>query len=42
VEFVEWVRSDGSRSERPAADSTGNAVATHPDRDMKVKWRRIE
>ncbi|KAF2829100.1 cytochrome P450 [Ophiobolus disseminans] len=41
VEFVEWVNPNGSRSERCAIDSTGNAVATHPDRDMKVRWRRL-
>ena len=41
VELVEWVKPDGSRSERYALGSTGNVVADHPDRDMKFKWRRL-
>lgn len=41
VQFIDWVNADGSRSNRPAVDSTGNAVASHPDRDMKVRWRRL-
>lgn len=40
---VEWLNADGTLSDRPAADNTGyaNAVATPPDREMRVKWRRI-
>ena len=43
VEFVEWLKPDGSPSERPALDDQAyaNAVAASPDRDMNVRWRRI-
>ncbi|KAK4184524.1 cytochrome P450 [Podospora australis] len=43
MEFVEWLNPDGSHSDR--APSTGanyaNAVAAGPDRDVKVRWRRV-
>ncbi|KAI1087190.1 putative cytochrome P450 [Rostrohypoxylon terebratum] len=40
IEFLEWVRPGGGRSERPPLDDTyfANAVACPPDRDMKVRW----
>ncbi|KAK6957327.1 hypothetical protein Daesc_000110 [Daldinia eschscholtzii] len=43
IEFVEWVKLDGSFSERAAIDDIryANAVAKPPDRDMKVRWRRL-
>ena len=43
IKFVQWLKHDGTCSERPALDNTGyaNAVATPPDREMKVLWRRI-
>ncbi|KAF2177972.1 cytochrome P450 [Zopfia rhizophila CBS 207.26] len=43
IEFIEWLKLDGTHSERPALDNTGyaNAAATPPDREMKVMWRRI-
>ncbi|KAJ2991563.1 hypothetical protein NUW58_g2470 [Xylaria curta] len=42
IEFVSWLKPDGTISDRPAADNTGyaNAVAAPPDRDMKIRWRR--
>ncbi|KAL2016801.1 hypothetical protein VTK56DRAFT_2970 [Thermocarpiscus australiensis] len=43
VEFVQWLKPDGSASERPAQDDKNyaNSVAAVPDREMKVRWRRI-
>ncbi|KAF4636505.1 hypothetical protein G7Y89_g1575 [Cudoniella acicularis] len=43
IEFVEWLKLDGSPAERPALDDTGyaNSVAAPPDRDMKVRWRKV-
>ncbi len=43
IEFVEWLKPNGSRSNRPAQGNTNyaNAVATPPDREMRVKWRRM-
>ncbi|KAK7974515.1 hypothetical protein PG989_016363 [Apiospora arundinis] len=43
VEFVRWENLDGSVSGRPAQNNAGyaNAVATPPDREMVVKWRRM-
>ncbi|KAI0885808.1 putative cytochrome P450 [Annulohypoxylon maeteangense] len=43
VEFIEWVMPDGSHSDRPALDDIeyANAVASPPDRDMKVRWRKM-
>lgn len=43
VEFVDWVNHDGSRSDRPAADDKKaiGSGAVSPDRDMRVRWRRI-
>ncbi|KAK2609331.1 hypothetical protein QQS21_002112 [Conoideocrella luteorostrata] len=42
VEFIGWINSDGSHSDRPAADNQGyaSAVITPPDKEMIVKWRR--
>ncbi|KAM7185505.1 Cytochrome P450 [Naviculisporaceae sp. PSN 640] len=43
VEFIEWVHMDGTKSSRAAMDdpkNTGTGV-TPPDRDMKVRWRRM-
>ncbi|KAF6816753.1 hypothetical protein CPLU01_13771 [Colletotrichum plurivorum] len=43
VEFVEWVKYDGTTSDRPAADDKTaiGSGAVSPDRDMRVRWRRI-
>lgn len=40
---VEWVKEDGSPSERPASDEDlySNAMTIHPDREMRVRWRRL-
>ncbi|KAK8066879.1 hypothetical protein PG997_013626 [Apiospora hydei] len=42
LEFVGWIKHDGSASDRPAKDDAAyaNAVAALPDRDMKVRLRR--
>lgn len=41
MRFIEWLKLDGSCSDRPAMDDTkyANAVAAPPDREMRVKWR---
>ncbi|GAP88932.1 putative cytochrome p450 family protein [Rosellinia necatrix] len=43
IEFVQWIKDDGSPSERPAQDNVAyaNAVAAPPDRDIRVKWKRM-
>ncbi|KFA54461.1 hypothetical protein S40293_07995 [Stachybotrys chartarum IBT 40293] len=40
---VEWVKEDGSPSERPASDEDlySNAMTIHPDREMRVRWRKL-
>jgi len=43
VEFVEWTNMDGSASDRPPQNDrryTG-AAGVPPDRDMKVRWKRL-
>lgn len=42
IEFMGWVQSDGSRSDRPAFNDQkyAGAAAVPPDRDMKIRWRR--
>ncbi|KAI0179259.1 cytochrome P450 [Hypoxylon sp. FL1284] len=42
IEFVSWIRHDGSRSDRPAQDDQMYAsfVAMPPDRDAITRWRR--
>ncbi|KAI0451598.1 cytochrome P450 [Xylaria acuta] len=42
VEFLGWIKSDGSSSDRPAKDNWAyaNAVASPPDREMMTKWRK--
>lgn len=42
LQFVEWVNTDGSPSDRPAISDPRYAGAgtMPPDRDMKVRWRR--
>ncbi|KAK9778549.1 putative Cytochrome P450 [Seiridium cardinale] len=42
VEFIEWVKLDGSCSDRPALDNGGyaDAVAAPPDRDIEIRWRK--
>ncbi|KAI0808881.1 putative cytochrome P450 [Xylaria sp. FL0064] len=43
IERVSWVKHDGSASKKAAEDdlSNANAVVAQPDRDMKVRWRRM-
>jgi cytochrome P450 len=43
VEFVEWTTLDGKPSDREARDDPGydGAIATPPDREMKVRWKRL-
>ncbi|KAH9906271.1 putative cytochrome P450 [Xylariomycetidae sp. FL2044] len=43
MEFVEWTNMDGSPSDRPARDNEAyeGAEAMPPDRDMKIKWKRV-
>ncbi|GAW20266.1 hypothetical protein ANO14919_097670 [Xylariales sp. No.14919] len=43
IEVVGWIKHDGLPSERPARDDDGRAdgVAIPPDRDMRVRWKRV-
>lgn len=43
IEFVEWTKLDGSPSDRPAQSDARfcGAGAMPPDRDMKVRFRRV-
>ena len=42
LEYLGWVKHDGSVSDRPAKDDIAyaNAVAALPDRDMRVRLRK--
>ncbi|KAK2059469.1 cytochrome P450 [Colletotrichum caudatum] len=43
VEFEDWVKFDGSRSDRPAINDKAyvGAGSVPPDRDMKIRWKRL-
>ncbi|KAF3767173.1 cytochrome P450 [Cryphonectria parasitica EP155] len=43
IEFVEWTHPDGSKSDRPAQNDESyiGAVGIPPDRDMRVRWKRL-
>ncbi|OHW97251.1 cytochrome p450 family protein [Colletotrichum incanum] len=43
IEFVEWTCKDGSKSDRPPIDDQHyfGSAAVPPDRDMKVRWKRL-
>ncbi|KAK1997997.1 cytochrome P450 [Colletotrichum falcatum] len=43
LEFVEWIREDGSKSERPPMDDPHyfGSAAVPPDRDVKLRWKRL-
>ena len=43
MEVVEWVKGDGSKSERPAEMAHGyvGAGVAPPDRDLVVRMRRV-
>lgn len=41
--FLEWLKPDGSPSDRPTWDDTWytNAVAAPPDREMEGQWETL-
>ncbi|OLN93262.1 Cholesterol 7-alpha-monooxygenase 3 [Colletotrichum chlorophyti] len=43
IEMIEWTHLDGSRSDRPAQNDLSyiGAVGIPPDRDMKIRWKRL-
>ncbi|KAK4448778.1 cholesterol 7-alpha-monooxygenase 2 [Podospora aff. communis PSN243] len=43
IEFVEWTHPDGSPSDRPAQNDGrwAGAASVPPDRDMKIRWKRL-
>ena len=43
IEFLEWTTSNGEKSDRPAENDEkyAGAVAMPPDREMKVRWKRL-
>jgi len=43
VEFVEWLDMDGTKAGRPAKNDGRyvGAAGMPPDRDMKVRWRKV-
>jgi hypothetical protein len=43
VEFVGWLKENGSPLDRAAKDDRryANWVAAPPDREMKVRWRGV-
>jgi len=43
VEFVEWLNFDGSVSDRPPLNDTkySGAAGVPPDRDLKLRWKRL-
>jgi hypothetical protein len=43
IELIEWTKKDGSRSDRPARDDPKycGAAAVPPDRDLKIRWKRL-
>jgi hypothetical protein len=43
VEFIEWTMLDGRPSDRPAEDDErwSGGASVPPDRDMKVRWKRL-
>lgn len=44
IEFVEWTHlEDGSHSDRPAQNHPSfiGGASVPPDRDMKVRWKRL-
>ncbi|KAI3332050.1 cytochrome P450 [Xylariaceae sp. AK1471] len=43
IEFVEWVKPDGSQSVRPPQDDRRFAgfIAMHPDRDARIRLRQL-
>ncbi|KAL4914781.1 cytochrome P450 [Aspergillus aurantiobrunneus] len=43
IELVEWTHPDGSKSDGPAQNDQSyiGAVGIPPDRDMKIRWKRL-
>ncbi|TQN68328.1 Cholesterol 7-alpha-monooxygenase [Colletotrichum shisoi] len=43
MEFVEWTCKDGSKSDRPPVDDEHyfGSAAMPPDRDVRVRWKRL-
>ncbi|KAL3471727.1 cytochrome P450 [Aspergillus californicus] len=43
IELVDWTNPDGTKSDRPAQNDQSyiGAVGIPPDRDMKVRWKRL-
>lgn len=43
LEFIEWTHPDQSKSDRPAQNDRSyiGAVGIPPDRDMKIRWKRL-
>jgi hypothetical protein len=43
MQFLEWINHDGSSSDREAFDNEKycGAASVPPDRDMKIRWKRI-
>lgn len=43
IEFLEWTTPNGEKSDRPAKNDEKYAgtVAMPPDREMKVRWKRL-
>ena len=43
MEMIEWTHLDGSKSGRPAQNdqSLVGAVGIPPDREMRIRWKRL-
>jgi cytochrome P450 len=43
IELLEYVNSDGSKSDRPPKDDPSycGTAAMPPDRDLKIRWKRL-
>jgi len=43
VDSIRWIKSDGSPSDRAGQDDEryAGAAVMPPDRDMKVRWKRL-
>jgi hypothetical protein len=43
MEFIEWTNLDGSKSDRGPLHNEKyfGAAAVPPDRDMKLRWKRL-
>lgn len=43
IEYLQWTTLDGAKSDRPAQNDNSfiGAVGIPPDRDMKIRWKRL-